>query len=125
MKACCVLLLDTDGNSTQFSPWLVLGKTYHILSVIREEEGQTWFRLLTNEREVGPESVGLYRAECFELTSNYRPTSWRERKLERGGIETSPVAWQVEGFWESFYERDPMTLIEFQIQFRLIVEEEM
>lgn len=125
MKVRCQLLLNAEGNSTEFSPWLTLGKIYIVLGILKDASGLINFRLMTSDKEVGPESVGVYSSECFELIDNYQPKIWKEKKLARGGIEISPASWQSDDFWDKFYDRDPDALIEFKNQFENILEEEI
>lgn len=123
MKGRCVALLSADGKPVEFSPWLTLGNVYHVLGILMDKHGNKWFRILANERDSGVESLGLYQAECFEVITDYRPSTWRDREI-KGIVETSPAAWQTGEFWENLYEGDPEALCIFERERKQIISEE-
>lgn len=124
MKVRCVVLLNANGKPVEFSPWLTIGKAYHVLSVIADGNGQKYFRILTNECDDGISSLGLHLASCFEVVSGFRPSNWRDRALTGGGVETSPRAWQADGFWAALYDGDPEAYKIFDRERQLIMSEE-
>lgn len=124
MKVKCVVLCDSDGKPVEFSPWLTLGKVYHVLSIFKDSSGKRRFRILSNERDEGVASLGLHLESCFEVVSEFRPSNWCDRVLKGGAVEISPKAWQAEDFWEALYDGDPNAYQVFDRERQLILSEE-
>ncbi|WP_147305240.1 hypothetical protein [Alkalilimnicola ehrlichii] len=102
---------------------MTVGNVYHVLTILTEQSGNKWFRVVTSERDGGAQSLGLYPAECFEVLTDFRPSSWRNREIN-GSVEVSPASWQAPGFWEDLYDGDPNANLIFEKERRLILEEE-
>ena|SRR4249919_975403 len=109
-------------RSTVTDGWLTSGRAYHVLSIERGPEG-TKFRIQTNERSDGTETVTLHSAKYFDVITHYRPSSWREWVI-RDLVVTSPAAWQMLGFLENLYDGDPTAELIFKRERALIFEEE-
>lgn len=122
MKIKCVALINADGKIMEFSPWLTLGATYHVLSILKDRAGGVFFQILTSP-DKGIESVGIHPAQAFDIVSDYRPSRWLDREID-GAIETSPASWQVDGFWESLFEGDFHAVGDFERERRLMLNEE-
>lgn len=123
MKVKCIALLNADGKPVEFSPWLTLGKIYHVLAISTDRSGTKRFQIVASDRGAAIESLGFHLAACFEVVSQYRPSSWVDRRVN-GGLETSPISWQVEDFWEALYEGDPDANLVFERERSLIHQEE-
>ena len=72
MKVRCVKLLDSRGNPQERSPWLTVGKIYHVLAVQQGTDGQ-WLLCLVGD---GLNGVALFRLGQFEITSSKIPATW-------------------------------------------------
>jgi hypothetical protein len=123
MVVRCVKLLNADGKAVESSPWLALGKAYRVFSMTIDRNGKAWFRIISNDRDIDPESLGIHSSECFEVLSNQRPSSWRDRKFD-GEIETAPGSWLVPEFWGRLFDGEEEAFAVFQRERRKIVEEE-
>lgn len=124
MKVKCISLLNATGKPVESSPWLTIGKVYHVLSILRGENGDTSYQIVTNDRDGGIDSLGHHPAACFEIVSQFKPSNWRERVIKGSAIETSPVPWQREGFWEDLYDGDSQANLIFERERNLILSEE-
>lgn len=50
MRVKCIRLLDAFGREVQSSPWLALGRVYHVVSVEIDADGKRCYELVTSER---------------------------------------------------------------------------
>lgn len=124
MKVKCIALCDSDGGDVEYSPWLVLGKTYQVLSVFKDKNGKKRYRILSNEDDIHVESLGMHLDKCFEVVSEYHPSSWAKKSMPGGAEDLSPLSWQADGFWEDLYDGDPDAFRIFDMERRLMSEEE-
>jgi len=123
MKIKCVSLCDSEGKSVESSPWLSVGRIYHVLSILTRKHGERRFQIVTHERRPGVESLGYWPDSCFEIVSNYRPSCWQDRAIG-DVIETAPIAWQADRFLEALYEGDPEANLVFERERSKILAEE-
>lgn len=123
MKVKCVCLLDAFGREVESSPWLTLGRVYHVMSIFVDSEGHRSYGIINRHPEGEWPQLGRHQAECFEVVSEVIPSNWRE--WEREGVKgVSPVAWQAAGFYEAFYDHDPATYPVFERERDLILKED-
>ena len=123
MKVKCVRLLDSDGNEVKSSPWLTLGKTYHVLSIFLDAAGNRRFGVDSQTPGEWP-SNAEHQAECFEVVSTLVPSNWRVWIHESSAIGISPAAWQAPGFAEALFEHDPATYPVFDRERQVILNED-
>ena len=114
---------DASGESVEFSPWLTLGKIYLVLSTISSSNSVSMFQIVTSDRDDAIHSLGYWPAVCFEVLTEYRPTSWRARTIGNT-IELSPAAWQIDGFLEALYDGDKAAKLIFESERNLMILEE-
>jgi len=124
MKVRCIRLLDTKGNEVDSSPWLTIGKTYHVLSIFIDREGQRSYGIVSREREDEWPGMGSYQAECFETISTVVPSNWRVWVHESSAIGISPLALQRPGFDEDFPNHYPATYPVFVHEWEIILKED-
>ncbi len=103
MKVRCKKLIDSRGNPQERSPWLTLGKVYHVLEVVQDIHGN-WQLRAEGDGINGP---ALFRLEQFEIISAKVPDTWVVRWNDKGVFSLTSEAWSQLGFWERFYDRDP------------------
>jgi hypothetical protein len=123
MKVKCVRLLDHEGNEVKSSPWLTLGKTYHVLSIFIDAAGNRRFGVDSQPLGEWP-SNAEHQAECFEVVSTVVPSNWRVWIHEGSAIGISPVAWQAPGFAEALFEHEPATYSIFDRERQVILSED-
>jgi hypothetical protein len=116
MKVRCVRLNDSIGQPKESSPWLTLGRTYHVLEVI-QERGRWLLRIMSDE----PNGVALFGLDCFDIISSAVPSAWTIRWGKQGFFELSPESWSVPGFWERYYEKEPKAVSTFDAERKRIV----
>ncbi|RZI84074.1 MAG: hypothetical protein EOP38_10365 [Rubrivivax sp.] len=123
MKVKCVRLLDHEGNEVMSSPWLKLGKIYHVLSIFIDAAGNRRFGVDSQPLGEWPSSAE-HQAECFEVVSTAVPSNWRVWIHESSAIGISPQSWQVAGFAEALFEHDPSAYLVFEQERQVILAEE-
>lgn len=107
MKVKCIKLFDSDGREVEFSPWLTVGRIYHVMGISIGADGQRRYQIVSHDCDPGFATLAYQRAEAFEVVSTQVPSNWRIRVGEDGAIGIAPGAWQKVGFFEAFYEQDP------------------
>ena len=113
MKVKCISLLNSDGYEIEYSPWLTLGRVYHVMSIYVDQDGKISYGIITSHPKGEWPQMGRYQSECFDVVSEIIPTNWREWARD-GSSGMSPAAWQVPGFYEAFYDHDPATYPVFE-----------
>jgi len=124
MKVRCVRILDHEGNEVASSPWLTLGKTYHVLSIFIDSGGKRSFGIVNSEPTGEWPSIGNHQAECFEVVSTVVPSNWRVWVHDSSAVGISPAAWQATGFAEALFEHDPATYPVFDRERQVILHED-
>ena len=102
MKVRCIKLLDSRGNAQEKSPWLTVGKVYHVLSLVFGTQ-QKWLVRLIGD---GLNGVALFPLDQFEIVSPKLPGQWVVTWAANGVFELTAEAWSRPGFWEQFYDQD-------------------
>jgi len=118
MKVRCVKLADSLGRATTQSPWLTIGQTYHVLSVVLDSHSRWLLRLIGDEDE----DVGLFLLEQFEVLTSCVPAPWVVSWSKAGIFELSPRAWLVSGFWERYFDRDQAAKEDFDRERNSIIQ---
>src|SRR5262245_25922027 len=103
MKVRCTKLLDSLGNTTETSAWLSLGSVYHVLSLLLDSEGR-WLLRLAGDSDPG----GLFPLQQFEIVSDRVPDCWVVTWNREGVFELTTDAWRQDGYWERYFEHDPV-----------------
>jgi hypothetical protein len=124
MKVKCIKLLDASGNHIEYSDWLVLGKLYHVLSVIIEPDGEKSLQILSSDRVGEWPNMGYHKAKGFDIVSNIIPSNWSVDIKDNFFIEIAPKPWHKNGFLESFYDREPEALEIFRREQSIIISED-
>ncbi len=124
MKVKCIRLLDSNDKKVDSSPWLTLGRIYHVLSIFISQDGKRSYGIISHEREgEWPNMVSL-QSDCFELVSTVIPSNWCVWVHESSAIGISPKAWQDPKFEEGFFDHDPATYPIFQREIEIILRED-
>lgn len=120
MKVRCTDLRDARGNPVVRSPWLTIGHSYHVLSVILDAEG-VWSVRVKGDAEPG---VGLFPLAHFEVVSERLPSTWKALWRDRGVFELTPEAWSEPLFWERYFEHDAEARTVFEREASKIIRED-
>ena len=123
MKVKCIRLLEADGREVEFSSWLTLGRVYHVMSIFTDKNGKRRYGIFNRHPEGEWPQLGSHQAECFEIVSDVAPSNWREWSNENAS-GVSPAAWQESGFYEAFYDHDPVTYPIFERERDIILSED-
>lgn len=123
MKVKCIRLLNSAGREVEFSPWLTLGRVYHVLSISIDESGRRSYGILSGFREGEWPQIRSHQEECFEVVSDVVPSNWRNMVC-KDAIDISPAAWQEPSFYEAFSDHDPATYLIFKREREIILKED-
>lgn len=118
MKARCIKLIDSKGNVQERSPWLTLGNVYQVLEVVQDAHNRWLLRVVGD----GQNGVALFRLEQFEIVSAKMPDAWIPVWNAKGGFALTTEAWSQPGFWDTYYDKDPLALSKFEDARRRIVD---
>jgi hypothetical protein len=124
MKVKCIRLLGHDGGDVASSPWLILDKIYHVLSIFIDVDGRRSFGVVNSEFAGEWPTIGSHQAECFEVISTVVPSNWKVWIHQNSAIGISPGAWQVPGFAEALFDHDPATYSIFDRERKIILAED-
>ena len=100
MKVRCIQLVDPLGAVRETSPWLTIGKEYHVLSLIYAT-GKWLVRLWTDDG-----TVGLFPLQQFEITSPKVSALWIATWNRSGVFELTTRSLAQEGFWDRYYDNE-------------------
>lgn len=117
MKVRCTNLLDARSNPTSQSPWLTVGKVYHVLELVLDGHHRWLVRVITDK-----ESPALFQLQQFEVVSARLPPSWIVNWTAKGAFALTTAVWTKPSFWESYYERDAEVERVFDIEARHIID---
>ncbi|MGP3969856.1 hypothetical protein [Streptomyces sp. 6N223] len=67
------------------------------------------------------EDSALFDSRLFTVTSARMPSSWRFFQMEDGSFSLRPESWNVPGFWEAFYDREPWAVASYASEKRKIL----
>jgi hypothetical protein len=102
MKVRCSIITDALGNPSTSSPWLTIGKTYHVLAVELDSHNR-WLLRLVGDCEPG---VGLFPLTQFEIVSAKVPDTWVLSWNRGSQFELSPASWLARNFWDRYFDHD-------------------
>ncbi|GGY08498.1 hypothetical protein GCM10007160_39800 [Litchfieldella qijiaojingensis] len=101
------------SNAESVAGWLETGKVFTVLAVSSVETEGSRF-LIWSEKQ---ESLALFPASDFEIKDAKLSRRWVASLDSNDFICLAPEKWQVDGFWEKYYDGDTVA--------EKIVEEEI
>ena len=72
----------------------------------------------------GLNGIALFPLDQFEVVSQKIPPTWVVTWSNKGYFELTTDAWSEAGFWERFYDGDPVARKKVEDEMRKIVEAE-
>lgn len=124
MKVRCVKLINDVGHVLDQSPWLQIGKVYHVLAINVSEGGGTKFAIQSGSKPDEFPSLSHHMSSCFEVISTSIPSNWRPWVDGAGNIGISPAAWQVPKFADNLADCAPWVQETYFRERDLIIEED-
>lgn len=121
MKIECVKIINpiTDKED-RFSSSLTIGRSYIVLAISIRSNHSVAFRCIRND---GRTPV-LFNADQFKIVSKKIPSNWVVITEDYGGLTFSPEKWLRSGFWEDFFDGDPIAIEEFEQEKNIVYQEE-
>ncbi|MET3444034.1 hypothetical protein ABIC94_004843 [Variovorax paradoxus] len=123
MKIKCIQLLNADGQEIESSPWLKLGRIYHVMRIHVALDGTRRFTIISHHPKGEWPQWGSHQTECFEIVSEAIPSNWRT-VVYQGTTDIAPSAWQESGFYEAFSDHDPVAYPIFVRERDIILSED-
>jgi hypothetical protein len=117
---CIKLINERTGAPAEESPWLTVGRTYHVLEVHIDRGDHVKFRLIGDDNH----TPAYHNFDQFELLSNLVPTCWATRFQPGVFFAVGPRAWMEEGFWNRYFDGEEQAYELFQEIYRAILAEE-
>lgn len=119
MKVECLALIDAQtGEAVEKNSWLTVGKVYRVLSVFMASEGVIEYRLIADDGR----TPGMYRASQFKVVSDKLPSNWAAYYEAGSYFELAPKSWIEPGFWENYFDGDPVAIKQFESEIELIAQ---
>ncbi|MBB2965181.1 hypothetical protein [Methylobacterium sp. R2-1] len=122
LKVRCISLDLAHNGVRKISPWLRVGEIYSVLSIETSQETGTLYRLIVDKKDPIA-SVALFPSDLFVKVTDFNPTSWVKIRFD-SCLVIAPKSWQSPGFWESFYDGDPVAENLFMLEVNNMIKEE-
>ena len=98
---CKELINPNTGMHEESSPWLTVGKQYHVLQVYMGHGDRILkYRLESDDNR----SPTMHHAELFDVVSSQLPSNWVIKNSMGSALELGPKAWDVDGFWIAYFD---------------------
>jgi len=101
---CKKIPMAPDGSAPEASAWVSVGGRYRVVSVLAEPGRSPLVQIVTDDRA----SLAWFDSTSFETVDGTIPASWTARIGVNGALELAPSAWLASGFWEAYYDGDPV-----------------
>lgn len=113
MKVVCTAIPLAPDGSRHSSPWVTVGVEYMVASLSASFARPLQLRLLLNDH-----NLGLFDADAFATVDRTIPASWVAQLSNCGTLQMGPAAWLVPGFWEAYYDDDPVAIEAVEAELR-------
>jgi hypothetical protein len=121
VKVRCVRLYGNDGTEMRSSPWMKVGRVYDVLEVSIYQNGDAKLRIVGDQ----PGTPALFSPKGLEIVDHSLPRNW-EVHIANGIFYFGPAALNEPGFWERFFNQDPVALQTFEkVRVDSIIESNM
>jgi hypothetical protein len=99
---------SVPGQKTE--GWITVGQEYDVLTMYIEPADEFLVRVIADDGF----TPALFPADLFEITDGTVPPNWIVVRDRNGIFRFSPQAWLEPGFWERFFDRDPLSIEIFE-----------
>lgn len=89
--------------------WLRPDDEYVVLAIEVDLRKGVFYRIASRQG-----TPALFEAELFTVTDPRVDGSWVVRYNDAGDIGLTPEAWSAPGFWEDYFNQDPVALERFR-----------
>lgn len=119
MKVECIKIVDDEtGAPLAESAWLTIGKEYYVLSIFIESSNQVLFRLISDDGY----TPTLNHAIQFKITDERLSSNWIVHYEQGLYLELTPKSWASPGFWEDYFDGDPLAVKKFETEKEIIFQ---
>ena len=125
MKVKCIRLENSFNEETNYSPWLEIGKSYFVVSIFINENGEKSFGIIPTERPIDFNTLSSHSSKCFDILSTSTPSSWKPWIVSNSSIGISPKSWQEQDFMDRLLDGDNLALNLFKKECEAMIAEEV
>jgi hypothetical protein len=109
MRVLCVKIVSPVIREEVLEhPGVRIDAEYQVLSILAQPRRGAQFRIITDDG-----IPALYDAAMFVTTDDTLPPNWVVRTSDAGVVEIAPRVWLQPGFWERYFDGDPIAREEF------------
>jgi hypothetical protein len=113
------LISPATGVTMDESPWVHIGGEYTVLGISAVPDSKVRIQIITDDGAEDP-GPGWFDLEGFITVDSAVPTTWRAVIDEHGVLDIEPEAWATPGFWEDYFDGDPVAQVAFAKQLAII-----
>jgi hypothetical protein len=105
MRVTCIKIINPiTGVEQSSSPWLTVGKVYRVWEV---SWGASQKLIDYRFEHDDANSPALSNANLFKVTCDFIPSIWSVKSVPDQQFSVGPRSWQVDGFWEAYFDGEP------------------
>ncbi|MBM7437759.1 hypothetical protein [Streptomyces sp. HB132] len=112
MRARLNTSTTTDPKIAQGITALTDGHEYVVLEISARFGMATSFRVEFIDH--GLRQSALFDTRVFTVTSHSLPPTWQYFQLESGSFSLCPQPWNEPGFWDDYYDGDPLAVAVYE-----------
>ena len=117
MNVECIRIIDSEtGEIIEKSSWLSVGGVYQVLSIFISDCGPTEYRLIADDGN----TPAIYEASQFKIINDTLPLNWVVTYEDKSYFELAPKSWSEAGFWEDYFDGEPLAIEKFETEVRII-----
>jgi hypothetical protein len=90
-------------------------RRYEVIEIYCQFGGSEYFRI----DHSADEAPALFDTRIFHLVDESLPDFWTIFLYEDGSLKIGPKTWQIDGFWESFLDRQSWAIDAYEAGRRL------
>ena|SRR5438552_11279295 len=117
MKVKCIRQ-QTAGPGKKTEGWISIGEEYNVLAIYIDAEAGILLRLIADDNF----TPALFPGDLFQVSSVAIPRNWIVIRDDKGTFRFSPKPWLEPGFWDKFFDRDPISIEVFERERKIATE---
>ena len=111
MRVLCIDVIDPATGRGRIMPSSIhRDGEYEVLEIYAEPGRHVYLRVEADD-DAAPV---LFDSSCFLVTDARIPPGWEARLEERGHLAIGPPEWLEPGFWEAYFDGDPVAVAAYE-----------
>ncbi len=104
MQVKCIKLVDKSTElPVDRNDWLTVGKTYRVIFIEKPKDGESLYRLISDDISKKPV---LFDSSLFEVLEG-TDDSWVSEVTQNGTYRCGPIEFMTPGFWANLFDGEP------------------